>query len=125
MKRDQILKAGHFFTAADFVDQQEADVEDFFDAQIFADILNAAYKPPAEKLLSKEVFEGVTETHRLVKKAEALFRLMPPEVPEFDHFTPARWLLENPQLLDDDSAEVSTTLDRAESVFKTFNALLA
>lgn len=125
MKRDQILKAGHFFTAADFVDQQEADVEDFFDAQIFADILNATYKPPAEKLLTKAVFEGVTETRRLVKKAEALFRLMPPEVPEFDHFTPARWLLENPQLLDDDSAEVTTTLDRAEHVFKTFNALLA
>lgn len=46
------------------------------------------------------------------------------EVPEFDHFGPARWLLENPQILDGDSQAIAATLDRAEKVFRAFNALL-
>jgi hypothetical protein len=39
---------------------------------------------------------AVDPTPRIVKKAEALFRLMPVEVAEFDHFGASRWLLENP-----------------------------
>ena len=50
---------------------------------------------------------------------------MPVTVAEFDHFGAARWLLENPSVLDSDSPAVNATLDRFEAVFKTFNALLA
>ncbi|MDD2177718.1 ATP-binding protein [Acidovorax sp. D2M1] len=124
VKREQILKAGRFFTAADFVGQQEADVEDIFDPELFAEILNGAYKPPVGKEVSKDELLAAAETERIVKKAEALFKLMPPEVPEFDHFGPARWLLDNPQVLDRDSPAVLATLERAEKIFATFNALL-
>ncbi|GAB2529686.1 AAA family ATPase [Simplicispira piscis] len=124
VKREQILKAGRFFTAADFVGQQEADVEDIFDPELFAEILNGAYKPPVGKEVSKDELAAAAETERIVKKAEALFKLMPPEVPEFDHFGPARWLLDNPQVLDQDSPAVLATLERAEKIFATFNALL-
>ncbi|WP_103018239.1 AAA family ATPase [Alicycliphilus denitrificans] len=124
VKREQILKAGRFFTAADFVGQQEADVEDIFDPDLFAEILNGAYKPPVGKEVSKDELLAAAETERIVKKAEALFKLMPPEVPEFDHFGPARWLLDNPQVLDRDSPAVLATLERAEKIFATFNALL-
>ncbi|PIQ54166.1 MAG: ATP-dependent endonuclease [Comamonadaceae bacterium CG12_big_fil_rev_8_21_14_0_65_59_15] len=125
VKKEQILKAGHFFTAADFVGKQEADVEDIFAPELFADILNGAYTPPLDKKITKDTLLAAAETERIVKKAEALFRLMPPEVPEFDHFTPARWLLENTNILDVDSPEVLVTLDRAELVFKAFNELLS
>jgi hypothetical protein len=64
-------------------------------------------------------------TPRIVKKAEALFKLMPAEVAEFDHFAPSRWLLENPSALDADTPAVNATLDRFEQVFKVFNQLLA
>lgn len=124
VKREQILKAGRFFTAADFVGQHEADVEDIFDPELFAEILNGAYKPPVGKEVSKDGLLAAAETERIVKKAEALFKLMPPEVPEFDHFGPARWLLDNPQVLDRDSPAVLATLERAEKIFATFNALL-
>ncbi len=124
VKKEQILKAGRFFTAADFVGQQEADVEDIFDPELFAAILNGAYSPPAGKEVEKDALLAASGTERIVKKAEALFKLMPPEVPEFDHFGPARWLLEKPQILDGDSAAVTATLDRAEKVFQAFNALL-
>jgi predicted ATP-dependent endonuclease of OLD family len=123
-KKGQILKAGRFFTAADFVGQQEADVEDLFDSGLFAMILNGAFKPPAGKEVTKESLMAANETQRMVKKAESLFRLMPPEVPDFDHFAPARWLLENAQILDGDTPEIRATLDRAEVVFSTFNKLL-
>lgn len=125
VKKEQILKAGHFFTAADFVNQQEADVEDIFGPELFAEILNGAFTPPAGKEVNKANLLGVQGTERIVKKAEALFRLMPPQVPQFDHFAPARWLLEHSKILDNDSPAVQQTLDRAEKVFKTFNALLA
>jgi len=124
VKKEQILKAGHFFTAADFVSQQEADVEDIFAPELFAEILNGAYKPPAGKEVSKDALMTAAPTERIVKKAEALFMLMPSEVPDFDHFAPARWLLENSKILDVDSPEVQATLDRAEAVFKAFNGLL-
>lgn len=124
VKKEQILKAGHFFTAADFVGKQEADVEDIFAPELFADILNGAYTPPLGKEITKDTLLIAAETERIVKKAEALFRLMPPEVPEFDHFTPARWLLENAKILDVDSPKVQETFDRAEVVFKAFNELL-
>lgn len=125
VKREQILKAGRFFTAADFVGQHEADVEDIFDPELFAEILNGAYKPPVGKEVSKDGLMAAAETERIVKKAEALFKLMPPEVPEFDHFSPARWLLDNPQVLDCDSPAVLATLETAERLFATFNALLS
>lgn len=124
VKKEQILKAGHFFTAADFVGQQEADVEDIFAPELFAEILNGTYAPPAGKEVSKDSLIAAAQTERIVKRAEALFMLMPPEVPEFDHFAPARWLLENAKILDVDSPEVHATLDRAEAVFKAFNGLL-
>jgi predicted ATP-dependent endonuclease of OLD family len=125
VKKEQILKAGRFFTAADFVGQKEADVEDLFDPELFAEILNGAYKPPVGKEVTKNSLLAASESERIIKKVEALFKLMPPQVAEFDHFTPARWLLDNPNVLDSDTAAVLATLEKAEKVFVAFNALLA
>ena len=41
-----------------------------------------------------------------------------------DHFTPAGWLIRNSKLLDAKSAPVTATLDRAQAIFDTYNALL-
>jgi predicted ATP-dependent endonuclease of OLD family len=123
LKKAEILKAGHFYTVADFVGQQEADVEDLFDPELFVALLNGAYRPPSTHTITKEALRDANPTPRLVKKAEALFKLMPAEVAEFDHFGPARWLLENPSLLDGDTAAIKATLDRAENIFRTYNKL--
>ena len=125
LKKADILKAGHFYTCADFAGQAEADVEDLFVAELFVDMLNGAYKPPLANVVTKAALAAASPTPRVVKKAEALFRLMPPSVPEFDHFGASRWLLENPSVLDADTPAINTTLDRFESVFKAFNALIS
>lgn len=125
LKKADILKAGHFYTCADFTGQAEADVEDLFDADLFVKMLNGAYKPPPANVVTAANLMAANPTPRIVKKAEALFKLMPAAVPEFNHFGAARWLLENPTLLDSDSPAVIATLDRFEKIFKTFNALVA
>lgn len=124
LKKADILKAGHFYTCADFAGQAEADVEDLFDEELFVQMLNGAYKPPVANTVTAAALKDASPTPRIVKKAEALFKLMPAEVPEFDHFGAARWLLENPSALDADAAAIKATLDRFEQVFKTFNKLL-
>ena len=90
------------------------------------EVLGIHARTAAERQKYAELFAKAlhADTERIVKRAEALFRLMPPEVPEFDHFAPARWLLENPHVLDGDSPAVLATLERAEQVFLRFNALL-
>ncbi|MDR9864725.1 MULTISPECIES: ATP-dependent endonuclease [Pseudomonas] len=124
LKKAQILKAGHFYTCADFVGESEADVEDLFEMDLYIEMLNGAYKPPASNAVTAEALLAATPTPRIVKKAEALFRLMPASVSEFDHFGCARWLLENPSILDNDSPAVATTLERFEQIFRTFNKLV-
>jgi hypothetical protein len=125
LKRANILKAGHFYTCADFAGQSEADIEDLFDSDLFVEVLNRAYNLPAANALSTASLNSASPTPRIVKRAESLFRSMPPSVPAFDHFVAARWLLENPSVLDADTPAVSATLDRFEAVFEAFNALLA
>ena len=88
-------------------------------------MLNGAYKPPVANEVTKDALMAAAPTPRMVKKAEALFKLMPSTVAEFDHFGASRWLLENPSVLDADTPEVNGTLDRFEAVFKAFNALVA
>lgn len=125
LKKAEILKSGHFYTCADFTGQSEADVEDLLDPNLFILMLNGTYAPPAEYVVTLENLTAAAPTPRIVKKAEALFKLMPTTVANFDHFAASRWLLENPSVLDSDTPAVNATLDRFEQVFKTFNALVA
>ncbi|MCW8175595.1 AAA family ATPase [Verminephrobacter aporrectodeae] len=126
LRRSDIMKAGQFFTVADFVSQEEADVEDLFEPDLFVSMLNGAYAPPASHQVTVEkLTQADLSTPRSVKKAEALFKLMPVEVSEFDHFGPARWLLRNPDALDGNSQSVIATLDRFEKLIQTYNNLLA
>lgn len=121
----KVLEDGHLLTFATLLEQDEADVEDIFDAALFASLLNSAYEiPDANQLDASKLLDADKTTPRLVKKAEAAMRLMPPEVAEFDHFGPAGWLLRNPRMLQGKSAPIKKTLDRAERVIKALNALL-
>lgn len=125
LKRSVVLKAGHFFTMADFLDRTEADIEDIFEPQLFVDILNGCYALKGVNMLTVDKLKQADlNTERLVKQAEAAFRLMPNTIPEFDHFSPAAWLIRNSKILDGNSAEIEKTLERAEKIFLVFNKLL-
>ena len=125
LKRSDLLKAGYFYTMANFLERGEADVEDMFEPELFAAMLNDAYHlGNAEKLTVEKLKKADTGTERLIKQAEAAFKVMPETVAMLDHFTPAAWLIRTPKFLDGKSAAVVATLGRAEKVFAAYNALL-
>ncbi|MDL2406951.1 AAA family ATPase [Rhizobium calliandrae] len=125
LKKSEVLQAGHFFTMADFLQRPEADIEDMFEPELFASMLNGTYElDDQHKLTAAKLIEAKNDTQRLVKQAEAAFAIMPSSVPEFDHFRPASWLIRNPKLLDGKGASVNTTLDRAQTIFDAYNKLL-
>lgn len=125
MKRSAVLSAGHFYTVADFLNRAEADIEDIFEPELFASILNDCYAlPDANQLTAEKLKAADPSTERLVKQADAALRVMPEPIPVFDHFTPAAWLIRSPKVLDGKSAPISKTLDRAEKIFQAYNNLL-
>ena len=124
IRQSDILQAGHFYTVADFVDASEADIEDIFDSEIYAEIVNLSYELPERYRIASEKLKKDVSTPRVVKKVEAMFNVMPQTIPIFDHFTPAAWLIRNPDILTGESGLIEETLSVAEQVFETFNRLL-
>lgn len=125
LRQSQILKAGRILTAADITGKPESDIEDLFTPQLYCQIINAAYELEGERALAPEKVAAAGQgTPRIVKQVEAAFKLLPADVPEFDHFTPANWLLRHPEILDADSAEVAAALDHFDTAFHALNAFI-
>lgn len=124
LRKSQILKAGQLYTASDFTGKSESDIEDFLHPELFVSLLNSAYSLSKKNTLSVAKLDAaLPATERIVKKAEAVFNVMPPDVPGFDHFHPSDWLIRNPTFLVD-GPELDETLDRFEQAFKLINKLL-
>lgn len=125
LRKSQVLKAGQFHTVADLLGRQEADIEDILTSGLLVDILNSAYDLKGTYALTEQKLEDADKTTtRLVKKAEAFFKLLPDSIDMLDHFAPAAWLVRHGEVLDTTSTQVDETLNRAEAVFKVFNDLL-
>jgi hypothetical protein len=112
-------------TFADILSLPEADIEDILDPEIFLNLVNSAYElSGSEALTLPKLIEAAPGIDRLVKRVEAAHRLLPPSVPEFDHFTPADQLIRNPMVLDGDGPAILKTLERAEKVILAINSKL-
>jgi hypothetical protein len=125
LRRAQILKSEQIMTFADILSLPEADIEDILDPEIFLNLVNSAYElSGSEALTLPKLIEAAPGIDRLVKRVEAAHRLLPPSVPEFDHFTPADQLIRNPMVLDGDGPAILKTLERAEKVILAINSKL-
>ena len=118
IRTSDILRAGHFYTVPDFLDAAEGDVEDFFDPGLYAEIVNRTYELPEPHHVTVEALDQDTSTPRIVKKVEAMFKLIPEPIPMFDHYSPSAWLIRNPDLLLAESEAVERTLSVAETVLE-------
>lgn len=124
IRESEVLKAGGLLSYADFVDGDEADVEDLLSPELFCALINAAYQlKAAHKITPKKLQEADETTVRQVKKAEAYFRLLPDTIPMLDHFQPASFLLQNPNFLQEEEEHLSKVLDRTETMFQAINKL--
>ena len=120
-----ILDSDRIVTVADILNLDEADIEDIFDTDLFLPVINEAFALPTSQQLDAAKLDATgADQKRLLKRVEAAFALLPPEAPEFNHYTPAEWLFRNPSVLDGDSASVGSTLERAESVIQKVNSML-
>ena len=95
---------------------EEADIEDLIGREGYISLVKQAYGLKALKLAQPG---GA----RVVKDVEDAFRTLPPSTPEFDHFFPSSYLIENPSALKD-LPDAEAAFDRFEKLFKDLNALL-
>jgi len=123
LKTSSLLQHGRVVTAADFIAKPEADIEDLFDPEVWAEIVNTAYGLKTKAALKATAFGDLASGSmpRALQVTEDHFKLLK-DTAEFDHFTPAGWLIANPDVLDKPTAK--ETLDRFERLFEHFNKLL-
>ena len=125
LKQNKVLEGGKLLTFASVLGIEEGDVEDIFSPALYATVLNEAFALSADHKVTAESLEAADlTTGRLVKKAEAYFRVLPAETQEFDHFTPSAWLFQNLGVLDSGGQSVTETLERSETVISALNKLL-
>lgn len=125
LKQSQLLNSGHVWTVSDFTGKPESDIEDLIDIELFSVIINNTYAlDAANSITVDKLYNILPQSDRVIKNVESLFKLMPPEVVEFDHFSPSNWLIRNPKCIDHKKKCVQDTLASFEKVFHTFNSLL-
>ncbi|WP_315805031.1 AAA family ATPase [Bradyrhizobium sp. SZCCHNS3002] len=116
--RAALLNNDRIILATEVAGKDEADIEDFFDPAFFVDLVNKTYALRGVHELTVEKLEAAdTSTARLVKKAEAYFKLLPAEIAEYSHFDPALYLLQHPELLKGEGKPIQETLARFEAAF--------
>ena len=117
--RTELLEKERIILATEIVDQEEADIEDFFAPAVFCELVNHTYGLTGKnKITPKKLEDADTKTNRLVKKTEAYFRLLPNNIPMFGHFDPALYLLQHPEFLDSETLAMKKTLNHFESAFE-------
>ena len=114
----ELLHRERIILATDVAGKGEADIEDFFEPEVLAELITAAYElTGAHVLTADKLLAADDTTERLVKKAEAYFRLLPDTFPTYSHYDPALYLLQHPEFLQKNSDGVKKTLDRFETAF--------
>jgi len=125
LRQSQILKTGRVLTATDFTGKTESDVEDLFAPALYCELVNQALGLRGGNAITVKKAEAAgTGTPRIVKQVEALCRTLPGDIPEFNHYRPAEWLLRHPEFLDGDKQAVAESLETFELAFKELNAFL-
>ena len=125
LRQSQILSAKQVFTAADFTGKAESDIEDLLGAPVYLQIVNEAYAFKGANAITDGALQATQlATPRIVRLVEAVFRTMPPQSPEFDHYTPADWLLRHPDVLNGDAPHLLESLAAFETVFGAINPLV-
>lgn len=125
LRQSQILKSGRILTAADFTAKSESDIEDLFSIGLYLDLVNRALGLDGKAAITED--KAVTAgngTPRIVKQVEAACKTLPANVPEFNHYLPAEWLLRHPDFLDGEEPGVVQSLNNFEAVFKELNRFL-
>lgn len=121
LRESDLLRDGHVLTADMFVEQAEADIEDLLGRSFYRELVHSAYSLPTNRQIPVARSDSAPE--RVVKEVEDHFKLLPADVPEFDHLTPALYLLEHRAQFSE-IERVDEALSRFEKLFEMLNGFL-
>jgi hypothetical protein len=126
LKGSKLLSDGRVMTATEFVEKPEADIEDFFEPELWCKIVNSTYGLSGVQQLKPEQFkpEANGTSKRVLHVTQEHFNLLPADTAEFDHFAPAAWLVENSTVLDQKDQPTDRSLDRFQAIFDRLKKLL-
>ena len=111
----KLMKKSNVLTFADFVDGGEADVEDMFTASFYLKLVTKEFGA------SIKVGDLPAHGDRIIPRLEKYLETNPlPGDARFNHYRPARYMMENLQGL----TVPDKTLDRFENAFRALNQLL-
>ena len=117
---DKLLDRDHVITYADFLKQNEADIEDLFDASFYLDLINKEYRRDLSKDIDVADLNG--KIPRIHLRLVQYFEENPlPKGVIFSHYRPARYFAQNLKSL---KTPNNRTLDKFEDLFKKLNSLL-
>ena len=115
--KKKLLKKNHVLTYADFVGNNEADVEDMFDPEFYLKLVSEEFQKP---LTVNDLPPGPP---RIVRRLEDHFENNPlPNGVKFNHYRPALYFSKNFGSLESDLSE--SDLDRFQKAFDALNELL-
>ena len=126
LHKSKLLEEERIILATEVAGKDEADIEDFFEPAFFVDLVNRTYglSGGPHELTVEKLEAADTTTQRIVKRAEAYFRVLPPEIPEFSHYDPSLYLLQHPELWKGKGKPVQDSLARFESAFERIGKFL-
>lgn len=119
--KKKLLDKKKVFTFADFVSNDEADIEDVLDFDFFVELLNLEYQKDLPKKL--KVTDIKSMHPRAIVKIETYFEENPMKASKkFSHYRPARYFASNIESLESKLSD--DCLTRFESIFKKLNEFI-
>ena len=116
--KKKLLKKNQILTYADYVEADEADIEDMFDEKFYIKLINGAYKS------SISLSNLQKSPPRILRRiANYLNAYQLPNDAKFNHYLPARYLSDNIASMQEEMNE--GTLRRFQKMFDSLNALLS
>lgn len=117
----KLLKKKNVFTFANFVEGDEADIEDMFERDFYLGLVNGEYKDELTAPIKADELDG-NLPRVLVRIEKHLEANSVKGQASFNHYRPARYLAENVAAMTDKISE--STLARFQSAFDALNELL-
>lgn len=118
--KKKFLKKKQVLTYADFLDQDEADIEDLFDRDFYVELVNQEYDKQLKKPI--DVASLNEKEPRTLRAIESYLEKNPLKSGAFSHYRPGRYFIENINDLWGKLSDV--TKDRFETIFSQINKLL-
>ena len=122
-KDSDLLKKCNVFCVNGYIEGGEAgDIEDLIGRDTYFALVNACYKLSRARRVGRA--RQPSPRGRVAQEVAEHFETLPPDMPRFDDYAPAKYLTENSKKLMRKLPNLDRALDRFEKLFAHFNSCL-